>query len=84
MTNPHDRLIRETLQDKEDAISFFKNSLPGNWRKMEGKIRDFKFSYIQRDIRSIDFLYVFLEFVLPSNYWIGSCKSKRIQKHDTI
>ncbi|UOG32821.1 Rpn family recombination-promoting nuclease/putative transposase (plasmid) [Leptospira noguchii] len=28
MTNPHDRLIRETLQDKEDAISFFKNSLP--------------------------------------------------------
>ncbi|AXR67070.1 transposase [Leptospira mayottensis] len=30
MTNPHDRLIRETLQDKEDAISFFKNSLPEN------------------------------------------------------
>ncbi|UOG32254.1 Rpn family recombination-promoting nuclease/putative transposase [Leptospira noguchii] len=28
MTNPHDRLIRETLQNKEDAISFFKNSLP--------------------------------------------------------
>ncbi len=28
MTNPHDRLIRETLQDKKDAISFFKNSLP--------------------------------------------------------
>ncbi|EMO21160.1 hypothetical protein LEP1GSC168_0143, partial [Leptospira santarosai str. HAI134] len=22
VTNPHDRLIRETLQDKEDAISF--------------------------------------------------------------
>ncbi|WP_002746383.1 Rpn family recombination-promoting nuclease/putative transposase [Leptospira mayottensis] len=30
MTNPHDRLIRETLQDKEDAILFFKNSLPEN------------------------------------------------------
>ncbi|WP_235592105.1 Rpn family recombination-promoting nuclease/putative transposase [Leptospira noguchii] len=30
MTNPHDRLIRETLQNKEDAISFFKNSLPEN------------------------------------------------------
>lgn len=22
MTNPHDRFIREALQDKEDAISF--------------------------------------------------------------
>ncbi|OOB93289.1 hypothetical protein B0192_22125 [Leptospira interrogans serovar Australis] len=35
---------------------------------MEGKIRDFKFNYIQWDIRSIDFLYVFLEFVLPSQF----------------
>ncbi|EMO21370.1 transposase, YhgA-like domain protein, partial [Leptospira santarosai str. HAI134] len=30
VTNPHDRLIRETLQDKEDAISFFKYNLPKN------------------------------------------------------
>ncbi|ONF90596.1 Rpn family recombination-promoting nuclease/putative transposase, partial [Leptospira santarosai] len=30
VTNPHDRLIRETLQDKEDAISFFKSNLPKN------------------------------------------------------
>ncbi|WP_368854655.1 Rpn family recombination-promoting nuclease/putative transposase [Leptospira borgpetersenii] len=30
MTNPHDRFIREALQDKEDAISFFKFNLPEN------------------------------------------------------
>ncbi|EMN55419.1 transposase, YhgA-like domain protein [Leptospira interrogans serovar Autumnalis str. LP101] len=28
VNNPHDRLIRETLQDKIEAISFFRRTLP--------------------------------------------------------
>lgn len=27
MNNPHDRLIRETFQDKKEAVTFFKNAL---------------------------------------------------------
>ncbi|WP_155716869.1 Rpn family recombination-promoting nuclease/putative transposase, partial [Leptospira borgpetersenii] len=28
VNNPHDRLIRETFQDKKEAATFFKNTLP--------------------------------------------------------
>ncbi|WP_196248127.1 Rpn family recombination-promoting nuclease/putative transposase, partial [Leptospira borgpetersenii] len=28
VNNPHDRLIRETFQDKKEVATFFKNTLP--------------------------------------------------------
>ncbi|EMO61376.1 transposase, YhgA-like domain protein [Leptospira borgpetersenii serovar Pomona str. 200901868] len=31
MNNPHDRLIRETFQDKKEAATFFKNTLRRKW-----------------------------------------------------